>query len=90
MRYHTTRNVWKNSRVPYRTLFLASFAPLALLIVVVGLFWVLAPKAIGRSLATWEVALVAVFVVAMQWAWRWRQQRLKRQELESLRDSALW
>jgi uncharacterized protein YjiS (DUF1127 family) len=90
MSYWTTRNVWKNKPVPFRTNFFASFAPIAILIVVIGLFWVIAPMAIGRSLATWEIALVTVFVVAMQWAWRWRQQRQKRQELEGLRDSALW
>lgn len=90
MRYWTTRNVWKNTGVPFRTHFIASFAPVALLIVVVALFWVIAPMAIGRSLATWEIALGALFVVAMQWAWRWRRRRQKRQELEGLRDSALW
>ena len=76
--------------MPLRINFFASYATIAFLILVVGLFWVIAPMVIGRSLGPWEISLVAVVVVAMVWAWRWRQQRQKRQELESLRDSALW
>ncbi len=82
--------MWKNTNVPLRINLFASIAPIALLIMVVGLFWVVAPMAIGRSLAVWELILSVVILVAMLWTWRWRRQRQKRQELEGLRDSALW
>ena len=57
--------MWKNTNVPLRINLFASIAPIALLIMVVGLFWVVAPMAIGRSLAVWELILSVVILVDM-------------------------
>ena len=54
------------------------------------LAWFLATSAVGRSLRIWELALIAAVVLGLlQWQ-RLRRLRRYRQELESIRDSALW
>lgn len=54
------------------------------------LAWLAGPSAIGRSLKAWELALVAAVALGLlQWR-RERRLRRQRQELESIRDSALW
>ena len=54
------------------------------------LAWLVGPPAIGRSLKSWELVLVAAVALGLlQWQ-RQRRLRRHRQEIESIRDSALW
>jgi Flp pilus assembly protein TadB len=59
-------------------------------VAVTVLAWFLAPSALGRSLRVWELALIAAVVLGLLEWQRQRRLRRYRQELESIRDSALW
>lgn len=55
-----------------------------------GLLYFVFPWALGRDMNAWEVvAAAAVLVVGFEWL-RARLQHRAQQELDSLRDSALW
>ena len=67
--------------------------PITILLLAVSLgalLWAVAPAVMGRSLLLWEALLLtAAIMVLLEW---WRRRRLwrEREQLESLRDSALW
>lgn len=63
--------------------------PLAFLLLT-ALAWLAAPATLGRKLTPWEVLVVLAVLLGVG-AWRRRQRlRRERQEMESMRDSALW
>ncbi|MFL6691545.1 MAG: hypothetical protein ACJ8GO_01155 [Ramlibacter sp.] len=71
-------------------MFLSQLVVLLGSVAVTVLAWFLAPSAMGRSLRVWELALIAAVVLGLlQWQ-RHRRLRRYRQEIESIRDSALW
>ncbi|WP_143762921.1 hypothetical protein [Ramlibacter tataouinensis] len=59
-------------------------------LVLPALLWLAAFVTLGRHLKVWEgAAIVVACPVLLAWL-RGRQLRRERQELESMRDSALW
>ena len=80
----------ENERVAIRNLLLTPVGTFVLAVLLGALLWALAPVAVGRPLSLWEtfVATLAI-VLLLEW---WRRRRLwrEREQLESLRDSALW
>ena len=55
-----------------------------------ALLWVAAPIAIDRALSPWEAFVVAVVILALLEWWRGRRLRREREQVESMRNSALW
>ncbi|MEO8020275.1 hypothetical protein [Polaromonas sp.] len=73
-----------------RTLLFTPIGTFVLAVLLGALLWVVAPVFIGRLLSLWETFVVtAAIVVLLEW---WRRRRLgrEREQIESLRDSALW
>lgn len=50
----------------------------------------MAPIAIGRALRAWELIVLAAVILALLEWWRGRQLRREREQIEGMRDSALW
>lgn len=69
---------------------LTLIATLVLAIVLGAVLWLVAPAITGRSLKIWETCVVSAAVLAIFEWWRGRQLRRHREQIESLRDSALW
>lgn len=80
----------ENRRVIIRTMRLTPIIILLLAVSLGVLLWAVAPAVMGRPLMLWEaLLLIAAIMVLLAW---WRRRRLwrEREQLESLRDSALW
>lgn len=80
----------ENGFVAIRNLFLTPVGTFVLAVLLGAVLWVVAPVAVGRPLSLWE-AFVATLAIVLLLEW-WRRRRLwrEREQLESLRDSALW
>jgi uncharacterized membrane protein YdbT with pleckstrin-like domain len=69
---------------------LTPFTSLVFALLLGALLWVAAPIGIGRALRLWEMfVLAAIVLVLLEW-WRGRRLRREREQVESMRDSALW
>lgn len=76
--------------VPFRTMRLALITTLVVAVLLGALLWVAVPGVIGRPLRFWEaLALPAAILALLAW-WRGRRLRREREQIASLRDSALW
>jgi Flp pilus assembly protein TadB len=63
---------------------------LAACLFLIALAWLAGPSLLGRAFRAWELLALAAVVLAVL-AWRHRRaRRRERQDLERLRDSALW
>jgi uncharacterized protein YjiS (DUF1127 family) len=80
----------ENERVHIRTILLTPFASAALSLMVAALMWLLPPIVIGRPFSGWQILATVIITMILLESWRWRQKRETRQQLERLRDSALW
>jgi len=80
----------ENRLVSFRTIHLTPIATAALAVLLATLLWLSAPVAIGRMLRPWEALLVAAGILALLEWWRGRRLRRQREQIESMRDSALW
>lgn len=80
----------ENMFVAIRTLLLTPLGTFVLAVLLGAWLWVVAPVLIGRPLSLWE-AFVGTLAIVLLLEW-WRRRRLwrEREQLESLRDSALW
>jgi Flp pilus assembly protein TadB len=67
--------------------------PITTLVVAIllgALLWLAAPVALGRALRPWEACVAtAVILLLLEW-WRGRRRRQEHEQIESMRDSALW
>jgi membrane protein implicated in regulation of membrane protease activity len=52
--------------------------------------WFAAPFLFARDLDLWELGVSAAFISGLLALWRKRLSRRRREQSESLRDSALW
>ncbi|TFY99901.1 hypothetical protein [Ramlibacter rhizophilus] len=66
--------------------FLVVLVPLS----VAALLWLAAPAWLSRELQGWELLLATAVAWLLAAAWRRRMLRRQREQIESLRDSALW
>ncbi len=65
-------------------------ATLVVTVLLAALLWLAVPVVIDRPLRLWEAFIVsAAILTVLEW-WRGRRLRRKREQIESLRDSALW
>ncbi len=87
-RFDTSRV--ENRLVSFRAIHLTPVATAAAAGLLSALLWLAAPVAIGRLLRPWEALLVAAAILALLEWWRGRRLRRQREQIESLRDSALW
>jgi Flp pilus assembly protein TadB len=55
-----------------------------------ALLWVAVPVVIGRPLRFWEAGFATAAILALFEWWRRRRLRRDREQIESVRDSALW
>ena len=70
---------------------LTPIASLVFALLLGALLWVAAPIAIDRvALRPWEAFVVAVVILALLEWWRGRRIRREREQVESMRNSALW
>ena len=74
----------------FRTMRLTPIASLVFALLLGALLWVAAPIAIDRALRPWEAFVVAVVILALLEWWRGRRIRREREQVESMRNSALW
>lgn len=80
----------QNDLVPMRSLHLTPLATVVSSAVLALVLWGLAPVLVGREFHLRELLLLAALLVPLlEWRRR-RALRRERQEIESLRDSALW
>lgn len=59
-------------------------------LLIAALLWFAAPFVIERKLEPWELAGSATLAYVLIELWRRRRARQQRQQIEQLRDSALW
>ena len=69
---------------------LTPITSLVFALLLAALLWVAAPIAIDRALRPWEAVVVAVVILALLEWWRGRRLRREREQVESMRNSALW
>jgi membrane protein implicated in regulation of membrane protease activity len=69
---------------------LTPIASLVFALLLGALLWAAAPIAMDRALKPWEAFVVAVVILALLEWWRGRRLRRKREQVESMRNSALW
>lgn len=74
----------------FRTVRLTPLSSVVLSLLLVALLCVIAPSAIGRALRPWEVIVAAPVILALLEWWRGCRVRREREQVESMRDSALW
>jgi hypothetical protein len=55
-----------------------------------GLLWFTAPLLFSRDLELWELGVSAALASGLLWLWHRRQSRRQREQVQKLRDSALW
>ena len=80
----------ENGLVNFQTMRLTLIVNLVAAALLGAVLWVAVPSAIGRPLRLWEALVVAAAALALLELWRWLRLRRKREQTESLRDSALW
>jgi hypothetical protein len=80
----------ENRRVSFRSIHLTPVATAAVAALLAALLWLSAPAAIGRMLRPSEALLAAAGILALLEWWRGRRLRRQREQIESMRDSALW
>ncbi|NPC58388.1 hypothetical protein [Caenimonas soli] len=73
-----------------QTLRITPIASFVIAFLLGGLLWLAAPVAIGRALRPWEALAGAAAILALLEWWRGRRLRREREQIDSLRDSALW
>lgn len=80
----------ENGLVSFRTTPLTLIAMLAVAVLLGALLLVAVPVVMGRPLRLWEGFVVSAAILAVLEWWRGRRLRREREQIESLRDSALW
>jgi len=73
-----------------RTIRVTLIATLVLAALLGAALWLAASAITGRPLNIWEACVVSAAALAVFEWWRGRRLRRLREQIESLRDSALW
>lgn len=80
----------ENGPVSSRIIRLTLIATLVAAILLGAVIWLAAPVITGRTLNLWEACAVSAVILATFAWWRRRRLRRQREQIETLRDSALW